>query len=64
MEFADDTDIVEFDEPEFQSFITSDPDDYCVEIYYDKRRRERAANKASHATSEPAPGAASSAREG
>ena len=48
-EFADDPDLVEFDQPEFQSFITSDPDDYCVEIYFNKKNRKRTANTASHA---------------
>ena len=36
-EFSDDDDIQEFDQAEFQSIITSDPDDYCVEIYYNKQ---------------------------
>jgi len=35
-EFADDPDLVEFDQAEFASFITADPDDYCVEISYNK----------------------------
>ena len=38
-EFAGDTGIVEFDQPEFASFVTADPDDYCVEISYNKTRR-------------------------
>ena len=33
-EFSDDDDIQEFDQDEFQSIITGDPDGYCVEIYY------------------------------
>jgi catechol 2,3-dioxygenase-like lactoylglutathione lyase family enzyme len=28
--------MVEFDQPEFASFIVSDPDGYCVEIAYNK----------------------------
>jgi len=36
-EFQADTDIQEFDQVEFQSIITSDPDGYCVEIYYRKQ---------------------------
>lgn len=35
-EFSDDDDIVEFDQDEFQSIITEDPDGYCVELYYNK----------------------------
>jgi catechol-2,3-dioxygenase len=35
-EFSDDDDIVEFDQDEFQSIITEDPDGYCVELYYRK----------------------------
>ena len=35
-EFSEDTDIVEFNQDEFQSIITSDPDGYCVELYYNK----------------------------
>ncbi len=37
-EFAADPELVEFDQAEFESFITCDPDGYCVEIYFDKRR--------------------------
>ena len=35
-EFSEDTEMVEFDQDEFQSIITSDPDGYCVELYYRK----------------------------
>ncbi|MHB9027109.1 MAG: VOC family protein [Armatimonadota bacterium] len=38
-EFDDDLEIVEFDQPEFRSFITVDPDGYCVEIFYNKWKR-------------------------
>ena len=38
-EFADDPELVEFDQPEFRSFITSDPDGYCVVIYFNRIRR-------------------------
>jgi catechol-2,3-dioxygenase len=33
----EDDDIVDFDQDEFQSIITSDPDGYCVELYYRKQ---------------------------
>lgn len=36
-EFSEDADIVEFDQEEFRSIITSDPDGYCVELYYNKQ---------------------------
>ena len=36
-EFREDPGIVEFDQEEFQSIITSDPDGYCVELYYRKQ---------------------------
>lgn len=36
-EFKGDEDIVEFDQDEFQSIITSDPDGYCVELYCRKQ---------------------------
>ena len=35
-EFREDPGLVEFDQAEFQSIITSDPDGYCVEVYYHK----------------------------
>jgi catechol-2,3-dioxygenase len=35
-EFAADPEIVEFDQVEFRSLITSDPDGYCVELFYNK----------------------------
>jgi catechol-2,3-dioxygenase len=35
-EFAEDTDLVEIDHPKFASLITSDPDGYCVELFYNK----------------------------
>ena len=35
-EFAADGEMVEFDQPQFASIITSDPDGYCVELYYNK----------------------------
>ena len=35
-EFSEDDDLVEFDQDEFQSIITGDPDGYCVELYYRK----------------------------
>jgi catechol-2,3-dioxygenase len=34
---AEDDDIVDIDQDEFQSIITSDPDGYCVELYYRKQ---------------------------
>ena len=36
-EFGEDKGIVEIDEEEFQGIITSDPDGYCVELYYRKQ---------------------------
>ena len=36
-EFRDDEGIVEIDQDEFESIITSDPDGYCVELYYNKQ---------------------------
>ena len=36
-EFNEDGEMVEFDQEEFQSIITSDPDGYCVELYYRKQ---------------------------
>lgn len=39
-EFSEDDDIQEFDQEEFQSIITGDPDDYCVEIYYRKQSNQ------------------------
>ena len=33
----EDDDIIDFDQDEFQSIITSDPDGYCVELYYNKQ---------------------------
>jgi catechol-2,3-dioxygenase len=35
-EFADDGEMIEFDQPEWASIITSDPDGYCVELFYNK----------------------------
>ena len=35
-EFAEDPDIVEIDHPRFKSFITEDPDGYCIELYVEK----------------------------
>jgi catechol-2,3-dioxygenase len=32
----EDDDIVDTDQKEFRSIITSDPDGYCVELYYNK----------------------------
>ncbi|HOS43871.1 MAG TPA: VOC family protein [Armatimonadota bacterium] len=37
-EFAEDADHVEIDQPEFSSLIVSDPDGYCVEVFYNQRR--------------------------
>ena len=36
-EFSEDDDIQEFDQPEFRSIITCDPDGYCVELYCRKQ---------------------------
>jgi len=36
-EFREDGEMVAFDQEEFQSIITSDPDGYCVELYYRKQ---------------------------
>ena len=36
-EFSEDPEMVEFDRDEFRSIITSDPDGYCVELYYNKQ---------------------------
>jgi len=33
----EDDDIVDMDQEEFRSIITSDPDGYCVELYYVKQ---------------------------
>jgi len=35
-EFPEDKEIVEMDHPKFKSYITEDPDGYCVELYCDK----------------------------
>lgn len=35
-EFIEDKDIVEIDHSNFRSFITEDPDGYCVELYVEK----------------------------
>lgn len=40
-EFSEDAEMVEFDQDEFQSIITSDPDGYCVELYYRKQPNNR-----------------------
>jgi catechol-2,3-dioxygenase len=37
----EDDEMVEFDQDEFQSIITSDPDGYCVELYYRKQPKNR-----------------------
>ncbi|OPZ85910.1 MAG: hypothetical protein BWY76_01200 [bacterium ADurb.Bin429] len=34
--FMEETDRVEIDQPEFCSIIVSDPDGYCVEVFYNK----------------------------
>ena len=34
---AEDDDIVDIDQEQFRSIITSDPDGYCVELYYNKQ---------------------------
>ena len=33
----EDSDLIEIDQAEFRSIIVSDPDGYCVELYYNKR---------------------------
>ncbi len=33
----EDDDIVDIDQEQFQSIITSNPDGYCVELYYNKQ---------------------------
>jgi catechol-2,3-dioxygenase len=40
-EFIDDDGMQEFDQDEFHSVITRDPDGYCVELYYRKQANNR-----------------------
>ena len=35
-EFMEDADRIEIDQPEFASIIVSDPDGYCIEVFYNK----------------------------
>ena len=37
----EDPDIVDIDHKAFRSIIVSDPDGYCVELYYNKREGQR-----------------------
>jgi len=39
-EFCEDSDLQVFDQDEFRSIITSDPDGYCVELYYNKNAND------------------------